>query len=382
MKFLQYLNVSQETLDSYRDQRLVNVGYHKEFPLAIYTYGRKAMHDHIWDNVTRKCRGIVVNTETGDIVARPFEKFFNLGTANMPETDSANFPSRKPLVFEKVDGFLCTRYVWQGKSYIASKGSFTSVHAKWATAWYKEYVNDVWPLGYTPVFEGVTKNLRIVVDYKGFEGLVLLALINNESGEEVPYESLKYWGESNNVRVVEKLTTTWQDAVKDTLKPTQNVEGYVLTWQNVNEPPFRVKVKYLEYLRLHRMVTGVSPKHIYDVLAGNSWSGEMDEYLNNSTPWFNKFVTQWKTALEGKYKELALRTDEVFQDVRKKLGVPPYGSAFPTRKDWAVEFTKPENKELSGALFGMLDGKDVRPILWKLTKPLIANGHPLVSLMV
>src|ERR1019366_9922764 len=89
----------------------------------------------------------------------------------------------QPEVWEKMDGFLCTMYEWEGKHYIASKGSFDSPHAKWATAWYQANVKGEWPDGYTPVFEGITPSLRIVVDYATFEGLVLLALVNRETGE-------------------------------------------------------------------------------------------------------------------------------------------------------------------------------------------------------
>src|SRR5436305_302047 len=107
MKFLDYLGIDQAAFTSkYLDTRLINVGHHKDFPLSIYTYGREAVHSHVWDSVTTKCRGIIVNDETGEILARPFEKFFNLGTSDRSETQSENFPLHLPFVFEKVDGFL------------------------------------------------------------------------------------------------------------------------------------------------------------------------------------------------------------------------------------------------------------------------------------
>ena len=36
----------------------------------------------------------------------------------------------------------------------------------------------------TPVFEGLCRDLGIVVDYKDRQGLVLLSVINNKTGEE------------------------------------------------------------------------------------------------------------------------------------------------------------------------------------------------------
>ena len=49
------------------------------------------------------------------------------------------------------------------------------------------------------------------------------------------------------------------------------------------------------------------------------------------------------------------------------------------RKAYATEFMKPENKEFSGILFAMLDGKDVKPIIWKMVKPMTKDKNPLVN---
>src|ERR1039458_5853170 len=76
---------------NYLETRLVDVATHDEFPLQMLTYGREAVHTNNWDVVIRKCRGIIFNIETGEIVARPFFKFFNLGTAGMPETNPSNW---------------------------------------------------------------------------------------------------------------------------------------------------------------------------------------------------------------------------------------------------------------------------------------------------
>jgi len=123
--------------------------------------------------------------DTEEIIARPYEKFFNLGTSGMPETEIGAVPSEPDILYEKMDGFLCTLYSWEGVEYMASKGSFDSPHAKWATAQYrKQKVGDAWLPGWTPVFEGLTKNRRIVVDYGGREELVLTGVVHIETGEQ------------------------------------------------------------------------------------------------------------------------------------------------------------------------------------------------------
>ncbi len=62
------------------DQGYVRYGTHKEFPeLRIFEYTAKAMFDREWNDVTMKTRGLIVNWSTKEVLARPFDKFFNYG---------------------------------------------------------------------------------------------------------------------------------------------------------------------------------------------------------------------------------------------------------------------------------------------------------------
>ena len=386
MNFYQYIGVTKdEFVMQYLDTRLVNEQSHPEFPLDIYSYGRACVHENKWDDVTRKCRGIIVNRDTEEVVARPFEKFFNFGQSDMPETDPEtwedDWPYGQPIVWEKVDGFLCTLYHWKGKNYIASKGSFTSPHAKWATSWIQSSKWTVWAdPKYTPVFEGVNPNLRIVVDYGKRQELVLLAIVNNETGEEYGPGQTQLIAKSFDTPVAKVHDIGWQEAharsYDDMLK---NEEGYVLTWYREGMTPFRLKVKFADYLRLHRMVTGVSPKHILEVLQ-NGWTTEMDGLLNESTPWFNKFVSKWKRVIEAEFNRIEHGAKMSFDVYRKVLLEKSLqDQTLPTRKDWALLFNRPESKEFASIMFAMLDGKDEKPVIWKMVKnaSFMKNGHPM-----
>ncbi|PWT76394.1 MAG: hypothetical protein C5B59_06625 [Bacteroidetes bacterium] len=381
MNFYEYIGIDEPTFRSaYLGTKYVTEQVHPEFPLSIFTYGRKTVHDNYWDEVTRKCRGIIVNQKTGEIVARPFEKFFNLGQHDMPDCQVYALEEMpQPVVWEKVDGFLCTLYRWEGKPYIASKGSFTSPHAKWATAWYRANVKDEWPIGYTPVFEGITPNLKIVVDYGKEEKLVLLGLIESETGYEYAPEAMEYYAELNGVTIPKVNKVSWQEAHSLSYTDVLNDEGFVLTWYYSFGAPFRLKLKYAEYLRLHRMVTGVSPKHVLEVLE-NGWTTEMEDLVNNGTPWFKKWVTKWKTVIENEYKRLRYDADLSYNYVSAKMHEKYKASGnFPARKDWAYEFN--QHPELAPMLFARLDGKDLDRIIWKKIKdaPFMKGGHPMID---
>ena len=384
MKIWQYLGITPIRFQTeYVETGLVDVSDHDTYPLRMFTYSRECVHgEGKWDGVTTKCRGVIYRTDTEEIVARPFEKFHNLHTESRPETypeqDMWFFDTEPPEVWEKMDGFLATLYEWEGKQYIASKGSFDSPHAKWATAWLQARGRFEYPEGYTPVFEGISPNFRIVVDYEKSEELVLLALVKNETGEEAHRLCTVQCADMNGLRAPNIYGFKWQEAAEKSNDETvKNFEGYVLVWRRPGTTPFRLKVKYADYLRLHRMVSTVSPKAIYNCLAGGK-RDDLVEWTTDSLPGFNRFVTKWVRALEYRYNELSLKANGIFHTCQQVMKVL-HEEDFPLRKEWAEMFLREENKEVSTVLFAKLDGKDEKRVIWKMVKPLIKNGHGICT---
>lgn len=118
MNFFTYLGIDPATFAlQYLETDLVQVQHHDTLPLDIFCYGRKAVKEDHWDKVTTRCRGHVVNRLTGEIVARPFEKFHNYGSTAAETADplyAVNL-TEHPVIWEKLDGFLCTAYTFEGK---------------------------------------------------------------------------------------------------------------------------------------------------------------------------------------------------------------------------------------------------------------------------
>jgi RNA ligase len=366
VKIWKYLD--EEKLSQYVDQGLVDMKFHKEFPLAIFTYSRKTVRENIWDDITEKCRGLIVNLETGDIIARAFEKFFNYGTADRPETQQQNLPTTRPMILQKLDGSLGIRYTYNGQDFIASKGSFHSEHAKWMTSYYhKVSPNATWPEGYTPVFEMICESVQHHVVHYGREALYLLALVNTETGEEADYNTVYHWAAINGLLVPKILSMGLADAVQHNYP---NEEGYVATWLRPGQTPFRVKIKFIDFIRLQRMLHHVRPKHILEALEQPHLRVYIDEWLNDSTPQFSAFVRKWKKLFEDRYQEIYQHCVTLFTSVYIR-------PEFTCRKDYALEFTKKENQPYAPVLFGMLDGKKIEPIIWKLIEPLAHDGKPL-----
>lgn len=400
MKLYEYLKISPAEFQTYIDSGMISVNHHAKFPLVLFSYSRQAQYENLWPDPVRKCRGLIVNELTEEIIARPFEKFFNLENDNLEtclvamsghgaaeESKLSNIAREPDFIYEKMDGFMCTLYTWEGVNYIASKGSFDSPHAKWATATYRKYEQDNsrttwWPEGFTPVFEGLTANLRIVVDYKDREELVLIGLVNIETGEEIIGRNLLQSGMARGFSTPKLYALELAAANQMSLDPSiENFEGYVAVWVRPGQTPFRLKIKFIDYLRIHRMVTGVSPKRIFEALV-NNWQSVLAEWTDESTPWFKKHIAKWQRALVSEYEQIERDAKAHFELYKAEVMKPRYEEGkfdyFPTRKDWALKFQE-SSKQIQPILFALLDGKDVKPFIWKQVKPMIRNSRPLVD---
>ena len=327
-------------IQEYIDKGLINEQSHPHNPeIKIYNYTQLCQYSKSWDSVTTQCRGLIVNSETNEVLARPFPKFFNYQEHIAYKW---SLPSGKPIVTEKLDGSLGILYSVEGLPYIATRGSFTSEQAQWATEWWRNNVGQLPPEGETHLFEIIYPQNKIVVDYD-FSGLVHLATIDIETGNQIESNP---WPE-----VVRKAKVIECDNLDTLLKMDEpNSEGFVLYYPESN---VRMKIKFPDYVRLHKVVTGLSEKGVWEILKDGKDVSDMvkdvpDELFN----WVNSV----KFKLLGDYEHIRNECLDVLREC-------PQGD----RKESAA-FIK-EYSSFPGIVFAMLDGKDYRPLIWNIVKP-------------
>lgn len=364
MKLSAYLD--EKKLCDHINNKVVSARHHHYAPLAIYNYTDRATFDGIWDDVTCKTRGLIVDQSTQEIIARPFEKFFNLGHQNRPETAFEALPADLPEITEKLDGSLGILYRYKGVPGIATRGSFGSDQAAWASAWYsKNLASAQWPEGWTPLFEIIYPDNRIVVKYD-YEGLVLLAMVHTETGEEIEYGRLKEIGDSNGCRVARRVWNT-VDQIRTFNEP--NAEGYVATWHKIGKPPLKVKIKFLDYCRLHRLLTSISPKAIWEMLRDGR---PFDELLTDTPSHYQEWVNSWRNRLQSEYG----RIEQKAQTVYASCPHPYNGQDKDARKQLAEFFTAGDRKSVSQVLFKMLDNQSYDEVIWKMVKEKTRDQEP------
>ena len=278
------MQIDTVLLQQMMDEKLVSVTKHPQHNLFIYNYTAKAQYDKVWNNITLLTRGLILD-EAYQIVARGFKKFFNFD-----EIDIAAIPQLPFVVQEKLDGSLGILY-WVGNTaFIASRGSFDSKQAQHATAiLHNKYGAVVEKLqkDKTYLFEIIYPANRIVVDYGNEDDLILLAVIDNETGlDEELDTSLGF----RTVAHFEGLT----DFGKIAALNLDNKEGFVIKFQN----GFRVKIKFSEYVKLHRIITGVSNIAIWEYMKE---AKDIDVLLDKVPDEFYNWVKQTKNNLQQHY---------------------------------------------------------------------------------
>lgn len=223
--------------------------------------------DTFSNNILRECRGIVFDQD-GQIVARPFHKFFNVG--ERPETQTSAIDWSDIVSVEpKLDGSMI--YFVKGKNgqwYPKTKKSFVSDSAK-AVAALDVYQNgsvsrllDAIGTDNTAIFEYVAPSNQIVVRYD-VPQLVLLGIRNNVDGYYWTtadiHEIAKSAGWKSDDIVQPVHLTSGPDLIDVAKKyPDLGIEGWVL----VRSDGERYKLKTLKYLQVHRAIAHLEPIHI------------------------------------------------------------------------------------------------------------------------
>jgi hypothetical protein len=279
-----------------------------------------------------------------NIIARPIKKFFNL-----EEHPPGEIPDEPFEVYDKIDGSLGILY-WAGDvPAIATRGSFISNQARHAT----EVLNTRYAHTFaqldknaTYLFEIVYPENRIVVDYGLTDDLVLLAIIDNITGQDLPLQHIGF-------QVVKRYDAINEFGGLKALE-TENKEGFVIRFKS----GLRVKVKFAEYLRIHRIVTDVSNITVWEHLA----EGRPFENLLERVPdEFYEWVKNTRDGLISQFNSILMDSQSVFKPLD-------------TRKETAVYF---QTQQYPSLLFAMLDGKPYDKIIWKMIRPQFAKGFKM-----
>jgi RNA ligase len=371
------------------DDGYIRQQHHPTEPLTIANYTEKASYGKVWNDVTLACRGLIWNTRNGQVVARPFRKFFNVSEHG--DTDLADVADEPVEVWEKADGSLGVLYDTAAGLAVATRGSFTSEQAVHATGVLRSrYPNYRPPADVTTLVEILYPGNRVVVDYRDLDDLLLLAGIDIATGRTTPFDNLRAaWP---GPAVTRYPHSTLAEALAAPELP--NREGYVIRFTGSD---LRMKSKFADYIRLHRLVTGVTARVVWEhagsvdlhragvdtrriaqtlqmsqtevdgILAGSPGGDWMAPFLDAVPEEFATWVTTTAQTVAADVDGWEAEHKALFTT----LGVDAANRRFAAAR--ITMLPKPQQ----GAMFALLDGKTIRPMAWRATRP--AHETPFVS---
>ena len=326
----------------------------------IYNYSNLAMFTPgAWDNpAVMVCRGLITDTD-GNVVARPYTKFFN---SNQPEALISLPDLESPVeVTDKEDGSLAIlHYAANGELRVATRGSFQSDQAIAATEWVRTSQAGLaveLPEGFTPLFEWVGPDNRIVLSYDENE-LILLGGVDISSGT--------YYGP---IETAKRINWTGKQAKTFTYKTLQealdaedrdSAEGFCVRF---TDRPHIVKVKQADYVALHKIISGLSERSVWQHMMDEK---PLEELLSNLPDelygWTKDVWRDLTVQTVQKCNDVIREFGEILQEIREEAGEVEEVS----RKDFAKKAVK---SEFRGYLFMMYDNRDIYLEVLKSLKP-------------
>lgn len=331
----------------------VRVTHHPAYPLRLYVYTHAAQYEGAWDPVSRMARGLIVDDEH-NVIARPFDKFFNWGEWDDDKRAAyARVMDDEAWITPKLDGSLGILYRFDDRWHVATKGSFSSEQAQVANTMLDQGMLADVPDGVTPMVEIIYPENRIVVNYGDDRGLVFLAARDIDSGA-VDYGA-EWWTGDRVPRV--SADRMWYEVYA---MPPPNTEGFVVSFSDGE----MVKFKNAEYLRLHRIVTGLNERSVWEALRdeslGNSPDGEFDKMLERVPDEFYAWVDGVREKITAQWQAHRAEVTGRFQRLSALLTT--------SRKAYALAVMQ-EPTHLRGMLFALADGKNIDQALWDSVRP-------------
>ncbi len=312
---------------------------------------RHRTHYNMW--MRRECRGLIFDTATGNLISRPYHKFFNVGEREETNLDKIDL-TQPHVVLEKLDGSMIRPIPTPEGFRLGTKAGITDVamNAEYFVAdkpEYAKFIKSSFSCGLTPIFEWCSRKNRIVVDYSE-DNLILTAVRDMRSGNYIPYSQMVETGKNYDIPVVKAIAGDETDIEKivDHIRKWDDGEGVVIRFDNGH----MVKIKADEYILRHRSKEQInSEKNIIQVILNDSVDDMIPLLTSEDVQRLKDFQQKFWCAV-----------DEVSSDLTKifKGGDMMY----PDKKEFAVEFV---NKMLLPIhrpfMFGMKQGKECKQLL-------------------
>jgi len=321
--------------------------------LFILNYTHKTLREWEWNKTLIHCRGTIVDKDY-NILWKPFPKFFDFNqyrdlrncVYNLYGVMYKDCFSDSYTITEKLDGSLGILYHNGNDWSIATRGSFDGPQAIKAN----EILHNKYPIiqpnpNFTYLFEIIYPENTLVVDYGNKEDLILIDVIDTESGKPINWR-----GDSSlcNLYNIFPQVTYYNNTIEELeefLLEGNNAEGFVVRYDN----GLYVKVKTESYKLLAKLLSNISDRNILNAIEDGSIISWLSTLITNGCKNNSlKYMLERVEFFQNEYKNV----EKIIKDIC-------IWDCFLNDRDFGIKYG---NHELRGPIFAYRKHKD-----WKST---------------
>jgi len=301
--------------------------------------------------IRRECRGLIFDTATGNLISRPYHKFFNAGEREETAINKINL-YEPHVVLEKLDGSMIRPIPTKEGFRLATKAGITEVamNAEYFIADdldYYDFIRGCIDAKLTPIFEWCSRKNRIVVDYPE-DQLILTGIRNTFSGTYLPYYNMVELAEHSGIPVVKALAGLAVQNIELFVKQVRewdDGEGVVLRFDSGH----MVKVKADEYVLRHKSKEQINQeKNVLQTILSDS----VDDVIPLLTPDDAHRLKAFQNAFWMAVDDLAGEMADMYN---------AGNTMYPDKKDFATQFVQTKILPIHAPImYAMKGGKGSR----------------------
>lgn len=316
----------------------------------------------------RECRGLIFDKQ-GNLISRPFQKFFNVNEREETQVQHIDF-SKPHRILSKLDGSMIrpiringdwrlgtkmgiTDVAMQAEAYIADKPHFAK---------FFDFCEHLGENGVTPIFEWLSRQQRIVIDYPVDE-LVLLAVRDNLTGEYYVYEMLEKISREFNMGIVRQFPGSMQSMqdLIDHTRAAEGIEGYVVRFDD----GMMVKIKGDWYVQIHKAKEQIGrEKNLIAMLLDNNIDDVKPFLLQDDLDRLEDFEYAFWKGIHATVEELKKDFSEYHRQ---------------SRRDFAIQIQECLSFWTWPILFKMYDGHDCLEVVLDVIRKNLSNQKKVDS---
>lgn len=282
-----------------------NVMMADTFPDVLDASDLRANHDHfetenLHARLRRECRGIIFDSKTGDIIRRPFHKFFNVNEREETQDHVVDL-SRPHAILEKLDGSMIAPFIVDGEIIWGTKMGATDVAQPVEefvknNPEYDAFAGDLLIQGWTPIFEWCSRKQRIVLDYKE-DQLILTATRNMYTGEYARHVALEHVASQYRIPVVRAFEPqTDMKAFLEYVRDLEDLEGFVVRFDDGH----MLKLKCHWYLQIHKAKEAIlQDRNIVELILDDKLDDVKAHLPKEDCDRLTRFESMFNAAIRG-----------------------------------------------------------------------------------